>query len=301
MKNYILSKLGHLGGIAGIKKIQGEASNRCFFRVNQGKHSMVAMVYPSENREEIERISRLTDVYKNHKLQVPSIRETIDNRIILLEDLGDLSIQKAFARSGATEKKKLLGLISSILASLASIPSSHTAASLDTARMKWEMDFFIEHFVPHYCSPKTDTDGLRLKLHGMVEAIVHTDTFAHRDFHSRNMLLYKEGVYLVDFQDSLKAPVYYDLVSFAFDAYLDLKSLAVFFKDTVKADGIRLDEEQFLLTALERNIKALGTFGYQVSVRKNLAYKKYMARTIRHIHGNPLFGSLLKGHLEFEL
>jgi aminoglycoside/choline kinase family phosphotransferase len=45
--------------------------------------------------------------------------------------------------------------------------------------------------------------------------------------------------------------------------------------------------------ALQRNLKALGTFGYQTSVRRNSVYIQYIPRTIRHVQKN------LGGHARF--
>ena len=103
------------------------------------------------------------------------------------------------------------------------------------------------------------------------------------------MAQYKNDIYLVDFQDSLQASPCYDLVSFAFDCYLDLKSQREFLLNCLKDRGMIIDEEQFYISALQRNIKALGTFGNQVTIKKNLSYKKYIPRTLRHITTNPLF------------
>jgi len=291
MKKYLESELRVRGlyDITSIRKLRGEASTRNFFRVTLKTRSLVAMVYPEDKREEIERIARLTRVYLNHGLKVPAIEAIIGSRIILQEDLGDLLVQTAFSRFNKEEKKKALERIADIVVTLGRIPVSHTASTLDTARMKWEMDFFVSHFAPHFCPPPLDIEELKNTLHSLVEAIGPIDTFAHRDFHSRNMLYRDRDIYLVDFQDSLVAPAFYDLVSFAFDAYLDLKSLGIFFLDSLEERGMVLDEEQYFLTALQRNIKALGTFGFQVTVRKNLSYKKYIARTIRHILNNPVF------------
>jgi aminoglycoside/choline kinase family phosphotransferase len=301
LKKYLESKLSHRGGIRGIRKIRGEASNRVFFRVFFQKYSQVAMVYPEENKEEIQRIVQLTNLYQKHRLKVPEIKEIIDNRIILEQDLGDLLVQTAFSRFKADQRKKTLERIAEMVVTLSRVSSSHTASILDTARMKWEMDFFVTHFARNYCASSLNPEDLRQRLHAVVERIGLIDTFAHRDFHSRNMLYHEDDIFLVDFQDSLVAPVYYDLVSFAFDAYLDLKSLRSFFLDACKEKGMLIDEEQFFLAALQRNIKALGTFGFQVMVKKNLSYKKYINRTIRHVLSNPLFDRYLERSLFISL
>jgi aminoglycoside/choline kinase family phosphotransferase len=38
--------------------------------------------------------------------------------------------------------------------------------------------------------------------------------------------------------------------------------------------------------ALQRNLKALGTFGYQTTARRNPVYIQYMPRTLRHVRHN---------------
>lgn len=278
--------------VRGIKKIRGEASTRFFYRVSYDGYSRVAMVYPEPAAEEIKSICRFTGVYRDHGLNVPHIHDVIGDRVIIQEDLGDMLVQKAFSRSSPSEKDRIVGQVARMLAILKSIDTRHTAAVLDTARMKWEMDFFIAHFAPHFLPRARESaalESLREQVHRIVDAIAPIGTFGHRDFHCRNMLMVNGGIYLVDYQDSLVGPAYYDLVSFAFDAYLDLNHRRAALLKQLKQHGTAVDEEQYYLTALQRNIKALGTFGFQVTVRKNLSYKKYIDRTVRHIKTNPLF------------
>ncbi len=297
LKKYVESRLQHLDCIRKIQQMKREASSRSFFRVHLEKYSLVAMVYPEENKDETERIARLTSLYIEYGLKVPGIKEIIDHRIILQDDLGKIRAQKAFSWLQGEEREKALKKISRITMQLARIPVEHTAAVLDTARMKWEMDFFVTHFAGNYSPQRVNREELRHQLHAMVETIGPVNTFAHRDFHTRNMIYYKNDIYLVDFQDSLRAPAFYDPVSFAFDAYLDLKLFRTFFIDSLKSNGMIMDEEQFYLTALQRNIKALGTFGYQVIVKKNLTYKKYINRTVGYVIENPLFDRFLNKSL----
>jgi len=43
---------------------------------------------------------------------------------------------------------------------------------------------------------------------------------------------------------------------------------------------------RFDLMALQRNLKALGTFGYQTITRRNPVYIQYMPRTLRYARTN---------------
>ena len=38
--------------------------------------------------------------------------------------------------------------------------------------------------------------------------------------------------------------------------------------------------------ALQRNLKALGTFGYQTTARRNPVYIQYIPRTLRYVRNN---------------
>jgi aminoglycoside/choline kinase family phosphotransferase len=53
---------------------------------------------------------------------------------------------------------------------------------------------------------------------------------------------------------------------------------------------------RFDLMSLQRNLKALGTFGFQTTTRQNPVYIQYMPRTLNHVRRNlkryPRFGRL---------
>ena len=118
----------------------------------------------------------------------------------------------------------------------------------------------------------------------LVGNIEPESVFAHRDFHSRNLLVHQSEIVMVDFQDSLLAPRYYDLASLAYDSYLDLGRA----REILLAGREWTDNErrQLRLTALQRNIKALGTFAYQTYSCHHHAYARYIPRTLRHIRGH---------------
>ena len=106
-------------------------------------------------------------------------------------------------------------------------------------------------------------------------------------------------------------PDTYDLVSLLRDSYVDLSpqqvdELIAFF---LALNGQSTHDQEFRrrfdLMSLQRNLKALGTFGYQTTTRGNPVYIQYIPRTLRHVRNNlnsqPRFAALrelLATHVE---
>lgn len=269
-----------------LQQIRSEASRRGFYRICQGKKKFVAMVYPEPAPAEVERFCSLQKIYLEHGLRVPRIDEVLDDRVVIQEDAGDLLLQRAWHAASPGARLGLLDQCREILGRLAAVPASLTPARLDRARLQWEMDFFTTHFFPRFRVRSLNEDDLKAQLRRLVGSIAPGETFAHRDFHSRNLLVLGKEIVMVDFQDSLVAPRYYDLVSLAFDSYLDLGPARGRLFPNLAALGNDRELRQVRLTALQRNIKALGTFAFQTFARRHPAYARYIPRTIRHIQGH---------------
>ena len=97
-------------------------------------------------------------------------------------------------------------------------------------------------------------------------------------------------------------PDTYDLVSLLRDSYVDLPDqtveelIAYFLALRGFTGSEKTFRERFDVMALQRNLKALGTFGYQTTARRNPVYIQYIPRTLKYVRdnleGNPRFGRL---------
>ena len=114
----------------------------------------------------------------------------------------------------------------------------------------------------------------------------------HRDYHSRNLMLHAEQLYIIDFQDARMGPDTYDLVSLLRDSYVDLPDqtvedlIAYFLAIQGQTNQAVEFRHRFDMMALQRNLKALGTFGYQTTARRNPVYIQYIPRTLRYVRNN---------------
>jgi aminoglycoside/choline kinase family phosphotransferase len=285
---------------SSLAKIRTEASSRSFYRIRRDRKPLVAMVYPGPAPDEVKRFCSVQRIYREHGLRVPRIREVLGDQVVIQEDAGGLLLQRVWHAGAPRERMRLLEQCREILGRLAAVPPGLAAARLDRARLNWEMDFFIRYFFSHFQVRSLGGKSLRRALERLVASLAAEDTFAHRDFHSRNLLVLGGEIVVVDFQDSLVAPRYYDLVSLAFDSYLDLGPARGRLFPNLAAWGDDRELRQMRLTALQRNIKALGTFAYQTYERRHPAYARYIPRTLHHIRGHlrmlaePEFSALSK-------
>jgi aminoglycoside/choline kinase family phosphotransferase len=103
-------------------------------------------------------------------------------------------------------------------------------------------------------------------------------------------------LYIIDYQDARMGPDTYDLVSLLRDSYVDLSEDRVdelirgFLKLRPDAqstpDAVTEFQRRFDLMSVQRNLKALGTFGHQTTARNNPVYIQYIPRTLSYVRAN---------------
>ena len=226
-----------------------------------------------------------------------------DLGVLALEDLGDVTLQAHLGAATPAEHAALyrqsVALVATLQrrgAELASSDYLPYGIAFDVEKLSWEMDFFVKHFLEAYrgvvLSPSA-RDALRAEFAVLVETLASEPrVLCHRDYHSRNLMLHDGKLFIIDFQDARMGPDTYDLVSLLRDSYVDLPEstvdelIAYFLAlkgTTEQADEFR---HRFNLMALQRNLKALGTFGFQTTARLNPVYIQYIPRTMRYVRNN---------------
>lgn len=248
--------------------------------------------------------------------------------ILALQDLGDVTLQAHLGAASFAEHKALyreaVTLIETLQrrgGELASPDYVPYGIAFDVEKLTWELQFFTKHFLEGYrganMTPAT-REALAAEYAAIVEELASEPrVLCHRDYHSRNLMLHEGRLYIIDFQDTRMGPDTYDLVSLLRDSYMDfteqqVEELIAFFLALrgTHAGGptsieMREFRRRFDLMALQRNLKALGTFGYQTTGRRNPVYIQYIPRTLRYVRSNlehlPRFGrlrGLLATHVE---
>jgi aminoglycoside/choline kinase family phosphotransferase len=291
---------------AKVVPLSGDASDRRYFRILlREASSQVLAVHPGPIEFDRLPFVNVARLFRAMPVPVPRILGHSNQLgVIALEDLGDVTLQAHLGAASRGEHAALyreaVSLVTTIqsrgceLASPAYVPYG---VAFDIEKLTWELQFFTKHFLEGYRGV-TLTASERGVLDAEFGAIARElasepRVLCHRDYHSRNLMLHDGRLYIIDFQDARMGPDTYDLASLLRDSYVDfsepqVEELIAFF--LAKRSGPPADDEDFRrrfdLMALQRNLKALGTFGFQTTSRANTVYIQYIPRTLTYARQN---------------
>jgi hypothetical protein len=289
-----------------IVRLAGDASTRSYFRAYYpDKQTRVLMLqaHPGQNEE-----ASFLDVQRFlEKLGLPAPRvydHHPNEGLIVLEDLGDELLETAVQRQDEAQTRALYFEAVDLLVRMrhaiegCSCTCGAFDLAFDEAKLMQEMDFFITHFVRGLAAtePSPEASGTLQELFARICRLLAEEPriFTHRDYHARNLLIHEGRLVMIDFQDARMGPAQYDLASLLRDSYVTLpedfiEELIGRYLESVgerESDSRERFEYIFDVMSLQRNIKALGTFGYQVHVMRSERYRSSIPRTARYIERN---------------
>ena len=301
-----LAETGLTDRDARVVPLSGDASDRRYFRILlRQEPSQVLAVHPSAIEFDALPFVNVSRLLSAMPVPVPTILAHSDPLgIIALQDLGDVTLQAHLGAASPTEHAALFRQAVTFVDTiqrrgreLASPEYLPYGIAFDVEKLTWELQFFTRHFLEAYRGAAL-SDASRQALAD--EYAIMTGELAseprvlcHRDYHSRNLMLHEGSLYIIDFQDARMGPDTYDLASLLRDSYVDFTELQVdellaFFLAQRGHAGTDAAEfrRRFDLMALQRNLKALGTFGFQTTSRANTVYIQYIPRTLNYVRAH---------------
>ncbi|MGB8509341.1 MAG: phosphotransferase [Pyrinomonadaceae bacterium] len=283
-----------------------DASTREYFRVPWKRTTAIAAVYPEPFDPDIHPFLDVTRLFTEAKLPVPAILDVdATDGIIVQEDLGDRQLRRFYETASEDEKEtyteRAISLIAEIQSATNLASERNSIASrlaFDEAKLSWELEYFLEHYFKSLRGEKlkhSDEMALRAELNDIAaELATRPRVLCHRDYHSSNLMVDAKGkLRIVDYQDARMGPASYDLVSLLLDRQTALPSMAeirerrLYFLEERRAHGLEaLDPDdfarEFRLMAVQRCLKAVGTFSYQSGVAgRGEVYAQFINPTLR--------------------
>ncbi len=279
-----------------LEAVSGDASFRRYFRAHSQGASWIAVDAPPE-KEDSKPFITVAESLAAHGVDVPEVFSAdLTQGFMLLGDFGDeLYLPHLSADSVGT----LYGAALDTLLSMQACPeqSLRPLPEYDLPLLEREVGLFKEWFLEKLLGFSLDETETRMVkfLFGYVidAALEQPKVFVHRDYHSRN-LMYREGQSpgVIDFQDAVRGPVTYDLVSLLRDCYISWPDDQVYgwvegYRQALIARGQMMPDQQhfqrwFDLMGAQRHLKAIGIFarlnirdekpGYLADIPRTLNY-----------------------------
>jgi aminoglycoside/choline kinase family phosphotransferase len=284
--------------------LAGDASNRRYYRVVMDHQSAVLMRWEPFDPNNYPFVS-VQHHFEKNGVRVPHIIEMSPQEgLVLLEDLGDLTLERRFWESQNQEgsidfyKMAIDELIKiHFRATRDRSPCTAFNIQFDTAKFLWEMNYAREHLIEGVLGSQLDeknSQALQSCFTSISERLNNeTKYISHRDYHSRNLMMKLDEMTVIDFQDARMGPVQYDLVSLLKDSYVDIHDqtasvLLDYYLDAAKAEGFTpVSRAQFdviyELQSVQRCFKACGSFASFFNMRQDRRYLKYLSGTLRRV------------------
>ena len=201
--------------------LSGDASFRKYYRVKKNELSYVVMDCPPD-KENLNSFISVTKKLHEAKVNVPKLFECHhENGFLVLSDLGD----DLYSRK--LDSETVYCLYTDALETIVKMQISVDCSDLESFDELYqeENNLFIDWFLGNHLEINKDDGYLDPintefnRLNVLLKDI--PQTFVHRDFHSRNLLVTdtnNPGV--IDYQDAVIGPITYDLVSLLKDCYV---------------------------------------------------------------------------------
>jgi hypothetical protein len=277
--------------------LEGDASFRRFYRFNDQNNPFIAMD-SSHQDEKVDDFYQVNQAFQAIGLPVPKIiHHDLKQGYFVVTDLGNGLYQTILNEKNCDQ---LYQLALAELIKLVSADKQYTnqwpVFGIET--WNWELEQFIFWYLETYLKITLTENDRKLWLTQFFEicAIMKEQPMvpAHRDYHSRNLLLDGENLGIVDFQDACIAPLTYDLASLLRDCYIDWPETKVlewlnYYYELLMEKKIFTDlnfstlEYWFDITGMQRHLKAIFIFARKYARDKNANYLVFIPRALKYI------------------
>lgn len=264
-----------------LQSLGSDAGFRRYFRFQQPSQWLAVDAPPgTEDSQQFIAIASLIHAQGVHS---PAIFAADPNQgFLLVEDMGDNLLFRAANNHNADLLYRQA--IDTLLQLQGCADNPTLIPRYDRALLRRELEIFSEWFVGKLLGHPLTTAEQQLLDHlfNLLEdnSLNQPQSFVHRDYHSRNLILRSDNqLGVIDFQGALWGGVTYDLVSLLRDCYLrwpteKVTQWALYYRErAIELQQIpEVDAKIFLrwfdLLGLQRHIKVLGIFA-RLNLRDN--------------------------------
>lgn len=282
-----------------VNSLPGAGSGRSYFRMTAGEGNnlfSVIGVY-GDNIAENRSFVCLSGVFSRAGLAVPEVYVLSDDgRCCLQQDLGDCQL---FDLLRADDSGFYIEESMRMLAAFQTVDREKwkdLTFSGDFCRRQamWDLNYFKYEYLKN-TAVVFDEDLLEDDFCSLASCLSEPDPeawgFMYRDFQSRNIMIYDNRPWMIDFQGGRFGPALYDAVSFlwqakaGFDDAFRTRMLDIYASEFCRIRG--LDKSRFLRPLgqmiLFRTLQVLGAYGFRGLVERRSHFIESIPGALRNL------------------
>ncbi len=249
-----------------------DAGFRSYWRTRAGDGRSVVVMDSPPGLEDVRPWLALHALLDAGGVRVPAVlAREVDAGFLLLEDLGGPTLLQTI---GADNADLWFGRAREQLLRLQRIAPPHGFPAYDEALVRRELGLFEEWFLGRHLGLALTTaerEALSRTFDRLAAAfLAQPQVLVHRDFMPRNLMPLEDGVAVLDFQDAVRGPLAYDVLSSFKDAFLSWPQARIDgwvsqWRGAMRDAGLPVPSPDAFardldLTGVQRHLKVLGIF-----------------------------------------
>ena len=268
-----------------IEELRQEASDRKYYRIKADNVSYVL----ADNFDKTDQSANFlyaSKILKNSSVNVPEVLAfSEDLRFLLLQDLGDKSLDTDKEFKAEKILEMALEQLSKIYFSDQDVLRSATKESLLIQTNSF-IDFCKENKLSN-----DELKALENLRNNLVQNLLNQQFIpTHNDFERRNLMMFEENLFVIDFQDLNMGPIGIDLASIMYEHSYEYPKVLIddLLEKHLKNNGLKASSEELknmIMHALaHRSMRIVGAFNKYFKEGKLLNRKSDLDKFLKRIH-----------------
>lgn len=303
----------HAQGIADIQPLVADASTRRYFRAQWSLPNsslpatcilMACDPWPATTTPDFLAVEQHLRACNVHVPQVYGIDP--EQGLMCLQDYGDQSLATYWQDVSGADRLQWGKYAIDELVKMHTLGTQRVnpacpafRLAFDVPKLLSELQFFRQHAIEglwQHTLTTSEHDALQDAFTALCTILAaQPQYFCHRDYHGWNLMVHNGAIGVLDFQDARLGPQPYDLVSLLTDRGMpnvlgdDGMSILVdyYIQRMESAEGRRMSRQEFNAlfdyVAIQRGLKAIGTFAYMTTAQQRRQYLPYIQPTLTYI------------------
>lgn len=286
-------------------QLTANGSNRLYYRLEGTTKTCIATI--NDDVHENEAFFHFAKEMKSHNINVPTVYAiSEDRRTYLQEDLGNVSLYtylNSRKSNGIDVAEPMRELYKKAIDELINMQfvcrdidfsKSYPRPRFDRQALQWDLNYFKYYFLRLF-HIQFDEQLLERDYNTLIDFLLDEDCdfFMFRDYQSRNIMLYDDKLYFIDFQGARQGAAEYDLASLLYSSKSDVPDamrrelLDYYISCRKERSGDAFDPEAFRSKyygyVLARMLQAMGAYGFRGIIEKKEHFVKSIPFAVNNL------------------